>query len=596
MKNTVQFEIGKALFEAAFQAYGDELMSGLSEEQFCSFLEIPSDISHGDYALPCFKLARVFKKAPPVICNDIDQAFSKHKTHSSIIEKLNPLSGFLNIFINKAELGSRFLPEIESGHFFKLDEEKANERAKMRAMVEYSQPNTHKEFHVGHGRNVCLGDCIYRLYRYLGFNAISANYIGDEGAHIAKCLYAIEQVGGMSAVPAKNGASWIGEQYVVANTMLEEADGQQKEKIEVELSQILAAIESKTGPIYDLWLKTRAICMEDFYRIYDWLGVKFDHYFYESEVSEEAQQIVDEFVKKNLFEESEGAIGVDMKGDKLGFMMVRKSDGNTLYITKDIALAKRKFEDFKIHKNIYVVGSEQEFHFKQLFNFFKMAKFEHAKDCYHLSYGMVRRSSGKMSSRLGNSFTFQELVDLLKEHLNIHLEKYRGDWSDEEIARTSDMLAVGAIKYGMLNSDPKKDVIFEPENWTRFDGNSGPYLMYCYSRSQSILEKAQAKSFIPSYKEEDLQLLTEEAEGRLLFEMYRFNEVVEESLEHFRPSNLAQYLYQLCKLFNQFYVQVPVLKEKESAKLAARLSLIASFSKLLKTGLHLLGIDAPKRM
>ena len=274
--------------------------------------------------------------------------------------------------------------------------------------------------------------------------------------------------------------------------------------------------------------------------------------------------------------------------------MARKSDGNTLYITKDIALAEQKFDEFNIDFNIYVVGNEQDFHFKQLFNFFHLAKFENADKCFHLSYGMVKRQDGKMSSRLGNSFTFLELVNLVDEKLAEYLQKYEADWSAEEIIDIKRKLAVGAIKYGMLSSDPKKDIVFEPENWIRFDGNSGPYLMYSYSRCQSILAKGKEQGYQASL--ENLHHLKTDVEGQLIFLLYKFNGVAEAALSQFKPSFLCSYLYDLAKTFSQFYVQVPVLKDASKDEIEARLALISSFSKTLNIGLGLIGITHPNKM
>jgi arginyl-tRNA synthetase len=558
--------------------------SSLTLETIQNGIEFPQDSTKGDYAFPCFRLAKAFRKKPDLIAEDIKSGLLAKKI--DFIQKTDSISGFLNISINKTLLGKNLFSEISSGSFFNTGTKNK------KVMVEYSQPNTHKEFHVGHGRNVCLGDSITRLYKYLGYETIGANYIGDEGTHIAKCLFAVRRH--LNDMPDKNKAEWLGSMYVKSNNLLKEANDQDRLKYEKELSEILAAIESKDGETYKLWEETRKDCLEDFNKIYDWLDVKFDHFFYESEVSEPAQNVVKNYMDKKVFYEDNGAIGIDMKDQKLGFFMARKSDGNTLYITKDIALAEQKFNDFKIDFNIYVVGNEQDFHFKQLFNFFNLAKFENADKCFHLSYGMVKRADGKMSSRLGNSFTFLELVDLVKDKLTEHLSKYEGVWTVEEIQDIKRKLAVGAIKYGMLSSDPKKDIVFEPESWIRFDGNSGPYLMYSYSRCQSILMKGKELGHSPSL--ENLHHLNSDVEGQLIFLLFKFNGMAEAALAQFKPSFLCTYLYDLAKTFSQFYVQVPVLKDATKQEIEARLALIDSYSKVLKTGLNLIGITPPNKM
>jgi arginyl-tRNA synthetase len=559
---------------------------GLSSSDIEKFLEVPSDTSKGDFAFPCFKLAKAFRKAPAQIAAEIAPELEKNSP--KVISKIEVAGGYINFFINSSELANTLFDSIRSGVFFKADPE----NLKIKVMIEYSQPNTHKEFHVGHGRNVCLGDTITRLYKYAGFNTVPVNYIGDEGAHIAKCLLAVKHSN--EKVPETKRAQWLGGKYVEAGRMLADADEETKKNLESEMSEILAAIESKQGETYQLWKETKQYCMDDFNDIYKWLDVHFDHFFFESDVSEASQQVVDKFLKLGVFKISQGAVGIDMSDDKLGFMMVRKSDGNGLYITKDIALAQTKFDEFGIQKNIYIVGNEQDYHFKQLFNFFKIAKFEHAAHCQHLSYGMVVRPDGKMSSRSGNSFTFFNLVEVIVTELNKYMDKYRDEWDTQQIEETVHRLAVGAIKFGMISTDPSKEIIFDPEQWVRFDGQSGPYLMYGYSRSRSIIEKAKAKGLKPSSS--NRSLLTDPTENDLIVKMYRFNEAALGAYEYHRPSMLSTYLFELCKTFNQFYVQVPVLKSQDKDLIEARLELIENFGSVLKKGLFLLGITPPERM
>jgi arginyl-tRNA synthetase len=450
---------------------------------------------------------------------------------------------------------------------------------------------------VGHGRNVCLGDSLSRIYKYNGYNVIPVNYIGDEGTHIAKCLWGVKKYQGPALTDdIKNKAEWLGMRYVEANNLLKSVEDnlELKKTYQDEISKIHHQIESKTGSEYQLWEKTRQYCLDDFNSIYEWLDVHFDHFFYESEVSEDSQKIVDEYIKSGLFYEDQGAIGFDMSDVKLGFFIARKKDGTTLYATKDLALAKVKFNDFKIDRSIYVVGSEQNFHFKQVFHALKKMGFKQAEHCYHLSYGMVVRPEGKMSSRAGNSFTFLQLINLVIEEINIYLEKYKTEWDANQLQTTAHQLAVGAIKYGMLYADPNKEIVFDPKEWVSFEGNSGPYLMYSYARSQSIIKKAHDEKI--ESKNPDFSLLNHESERELMRFMYDFNHTVIYAAENYKPSTLATHLFFMCKAYNRFYVEVSVLKAETLELKTARLSLIESFSKTLKVGLHLLGITPPDKM
>lgn len=556
-------------------------------------LEQPPEQKLGDYAFPCFKLAKALKSNPNELALKIKSTIESK--NSQWISHLELKGAFLNTFINQQTLAKNFIPTILSGDNFSAISENSPKKS-IRTMIEFSQPNTHKEFHVGHGRNVCLGDSLCRLYSYAGYQVVPVNYIGDEGTHIAKCLWGIKNYKGSDPLTetTPNKAEWLGQRYVEANNALKDASEEDKQKIQAEISLILKTLESKTGAEYELWKKTRQYCLDDFNSIYSWLDVHFDHFFYESEVSEASQEIVEEYIKKGLFIEDKGAIGFDMSDKKLGFFMARKSDGTTLYITKDLALAKVKFNQFNIQKSIYVVGSEQNFHFKQLFYALEKMGFEAAKDCYHLSYGMVVRPEGKMSSRAGNSFTFLQLIKIVQDEIQTYLDKYKNEWSEERILDTAHKLAVGAIKYGMLIADPNKEIVFDPKEWVSFEGNSGPYLMYSYARTQSILTKCQEQSYFSST--EHLNTLTHESERELLRALYDFNKTALYAAENYKPSTLAHHLFGMCKSFNRFYVEVSVLKAENDQVRSARIALIESFALTLKTGLHLLGITPPDKM
>ncbi|RPJ75143.1 MAG: arginine--tRNA ligase, partial [Alphaproteobacteria bacterium] len=324
------------------------------------------------------------------------------------------------------------------------------------------------------------------------------------------------------------------------------------------------------------------------------LDVHFDHFFYESEVSDASQEVVEEYIKKGLFVEDNGAIGFDMSDKKLGFFMARKSDGTTLYATKDLALAAVKFNQFQIDRSIYVVGSEQNFHFKQVFYALEKMGFPQASKCYHLSYGMVVRPDGKMSSRAGNSFTFLQLINLVIEEINVYLEKYKEEWDKPRMEETAHKLAVGAIKYGMLQADPNKEIVFDPKEWVSFEGNSGPYLMYSYARTQSILNKAAEQGISLSLAH--LDLLTHESERELMRHLYDFNQTVLYACENYRPSTIANHLFFTCKAYNRFYSEVSVMKAENENLRGARLALLNAFGNTLKGGLHLLGITPPEKM
>lgn len=568
------------------------LSGAFDEASIFQMLEKPPETHLGDYALPCFRFAKVMKRNPQQIADDFRDEFARENLNPWV-ERIESKGAFLNFFIEKTLLASHLLAKVQDGSYFKLPQTHAA-FSKTRVMIEFSQPNTHKEFHVGHARNVCLGDSLCRIFGYLGYDVIAANYIGDEGTHVAKCLWQVVEQGGPPSDLNVNKAHWYGQNYVRASKVLESADHEGKKTAMQKISSILSQLESKNGPYYEVWKQSREECLADFKNIYKWLDVHFDHYFFESELTEEAQKIVDEFIAKGLFSESDGAIGVDLSPYKLGFFMARKSDGTTPYITKDLVLARRKFDDFKVDRSLYVVGSEQNFHFEQLFKALELMGFPQAKDCFHLSYAHVRLPEGKMSSRSGTMLPFAFLRDNLLKELSPYLEKYQDQWGESERNMTADRLAVGAIKYGMLSSDPVKEIIFDLQAWTSFEGNTGPYLMYSYARTKSILAKCAEKGFTASLNHCDC---LEQASAReLLRYLYDFNDMVKQACENYKPSTIANHLYNMCKAYNRFYADVPILKAPTSEERSALIALLETFAKVLKQGLLLLGIDPPERM
>jgi arginyl-tRNA synthetase len=577
--------LSQALYKA-LQNMSDDLPETITPALFYSALERPPESHLGDYALPCFRMAKDLKRKPPEIAAALAAALPL--ADPEWIEKVDSIGAFLNITLRPAALAKLLVPQLRQGTYF--NRLKAVDRP--RVMIEYSQPNTHKAFHVGHMRNVALGDALGRIYEACSFPVIMANYIGDEGAHIAKCLWYIHK--NNFKAPEDRRGEWLGEMYTQATHTLEDATPEQAPQFHAEVSAVLRAIESKQGEIYEQWQTTRQWSLADFQEIYRWIGARFDHCFYESEVSEESQRIATEYLKTGVFAVSDGAVGLDLKEEKLGFVIVRKSDGNTTYATKDLALARVKFRQFQIKKSVYVVGSEQNMHFKQVFRTLDKMGFVEAKDCFHLSYGMVVLPEGKMSSRKGNIIKFRELRERMEQELNKNLEKYRGEWSEDEIADIGRRLSVGAIRYGMICSDPAKDIVFDLADWLSFEGNTGPYLMYSYARTRSILRKAQEQSFAPD--DTHLELLNGPDERELLRYLNDFNTVIQQSADQYKPSLLCHHIFNSCKVYNRFLAQVSVLKAESDQARGARLALLDAFSQSLKFSLQLLGIEPPERM
>ena len=558
-------------------------------ESLVGLIETPPQQEMGDYAFPCFALAKVFRKAPAQIANELMLALQVNLTESNLFESFSSLGPYLNVKVNSSEMAKQVLPEIHKGNWFS----KNSLEQKNRVMIEFSQPNTHKGFHVGHCRNVALGDSLVRLFRYNGYQVIAANYIGDVGTHIAKCLWYYQEKNNESP-PHIHKGEWLGELYTASTLAFEGQTGSDKEETQKKISALLAKLEEKEPQITQIWEETRNWSLEDFDQIYKWLGTEFDHVFYESEVDEEGKQLVIQGAEDGLFQKSDGAIGVNLVDEKLGFFLLLKSDGNTLYSTKDLALAKRKFEEFGIERSIYVVGAEQTLHFQQVFATLKKMGYQQASRCFHLPYALVVLPEGKMSSRAGNVILFsklqQEMCDFVR---NNYLESHRENWSDEEIESTTRKVAVAAIKYGMLNQDPNKQITFSLKDWLVSEGDTGVYLIYAYVRIRSIVRHFE--NFDPQV-EIEFELLNHSHEKALIRKLFDFNNIVYQAAEQYRPSLLARTLFELCKDFSRCYISCSV-KHAESTDLQlARLNLFSAVAATLSTGLNLLGIEPPERM
>ena len=549
----------------------------LRVDETAALLDLPPDRRLGHYAFPCFRFAAQLRKAPAQIAVSLEQHFVPAEL--AWLHKTEVKGGFLNFFIDATHLAQLTLPKIMCGDYF----DGLKVAAVQTIMVEFSQPNTHKIFHVGHTRNVCLGDALARMLRYLGHRVITANYIGDEGAHIAKCLWHLDRSG--ETAPAQHRSEWLGRHYVLATQQLRKDDAEQQQQ----LSHILQQMETRQGKFYQLWQETRQYCLADFDIIYQWLRTEFDVCYYESEVTPQAKAILQKFIDNGTFTLSEGAYGADL--DELGFFMVLKSDGNTLYATKDLALAYRKFQQYPLDRSLYVVGAEQAHYFRQLFSALELMGFGGKDKNAHLSYGLVRLKEGKMSSRRGNIVPFSTLQEQLSRELSPYLDKYGDSWDAEFTAQTLHRLALGTIKYGMLQSDPQKEIIFDLSAWLRFDGNTGLYLMYACARINSIIAKATISASC-----EQLELLSEEAEQDLIYQLYRFNNAVQLAATALKPSVLTTYLYTLAKTFSKYYSEHSVLQASSPQLSAARLALVSCCARTLTRGLQLLGIEPPAKM
>ena len=562
MLETVKKDIISAIAKAA----------KLAPHEVAELIEEPKDTALGDLALPCFRLAAKFRTSPQNIAKDIAAKMPKLKS----VKMVHVVGPYINFFLSSSNLAENVLTEVYKAK----DKFGAGTKKAEKVMIEFSQPNTHKSFHIGHLRGTTTGNSLVNIMKFSGYPVIAANYIGDIGAHVAKWLWFYTKFY-KNGIPKKNIDKWLGKIYA-------DADKKYKshEKYHEEVAEVLKKLEAGDKKLIKLWQQTRKLSLAVFNEAYKLLGVDFDIMFYESEVEKPGKKIVSELVKKGLAKKDQGAMIIDLKKYDLDVFLLLKSDGSSLYSTKDLALAKLKFEKYKINKSIYVVAQEQTHYFKQLFKTLELMGFKQAAKCYHLAYGLVLLHGKKMASRAGEIIMFE---DLFKQAKNNALEEV---WSRNQniheatAEKIAEKIALAALKYGVLKQSADKTIDFDFERALAFEGDTGPYLQYSLVRAKKILQKVKAK---PSLKVSFDVLKTNE-ELALTKQISNFKEIVAKAVEQYAPNMIANYAYELTQVFNTFYEKCPVAKADAKTK-AARVLLVWAFAQTLRNALNLLGIE-----
>ena len=545
----------------------------------------PPNPEMGDLAFGVFPLAKALRMGPPQISAKLKESIAL----DDVVEKVEAAGPYLNFTVSMRALGEKVIAPVLNGEMFKR---KLIANAP-KTMIEYSQPNTHKELHVGHMRNLCLGDAIVRMTRYAGIEMITSTFPGDVGTHVAKALWYMKFHNSEPAPVAGKG-EWLGQMYSKGHLLLEDQTGTPQEaKNREQLTMILKQLESKSGEYYDLWKETRQWSIDLMKRVYQWAGVDFDYWYWESDVDSASVQLMQKYFSEGKLVKSEGAIGMDLSADNLGFMLLIKSDGTGLYATKDIELARRKFNDVKIQKSLYLVDMRQALHFKQVFKALEHLGFEQAKDCVHLQYNFVELPDGAMSSRKGNIIPITDLIhrmeDTVKEQ---YLSRYKGEWTDAEMNEVAAQVAKGAVKYGMTRMDTNKKIVFDMNEWLKIEGESGPFVQYSHARIASLVRKLGYDSSAKA----DWSLLADPSERRLVRGLMSFNVEVAMAAQGYKPAAICAYLYEIAKRFNVFYHECPIGTAATPELRTARLALAAATGEILAKGLGLLGIPAPQKM
>ena len=520
------------------------------------------------------------------------------------ISHIEAVKGYLNLYFTTSEYARRVVDEVlsskaEFGRGAKKDE---------RVMVEYSQPNTHHSFHVGHARNTVLGESLARLVEFAGFDTIRASYPGDLGLGVITVLWMYDKFyKGKEPSGIHERGQWMLKLYAEATNLLEKKENEtpeetaQREAYDAERREMYRKWDAGDEYVRELWRVTRDWSLEEFNDILGMLDVKMDVYFYESEVDEPSKAIVDELIAKGLAEDerAQGGPVIIKIDEKLGLTkekyrtaVILRSDGTSLYLTKDLALAKVKFEQYHVDRSIYVVDFRQSLHFQQAFKILEMWGFPQAAKCYHLSYGYVTLPDGAMSSRRGRVALFKEIYDeAVKRVLALETER-SGDIPDAQREQIAQQIGLGALVYSMLSVDNNKDIVFDVNEALSFDGRTGPYIQNAHVRANSILKKAAAFNNQPAAF--DYELTKHEIE--LIEQISRFPNAVQQAANEYRPLVMAAYAYDLANAFHSFYHAVPVLQNQDEGVKNARLRLVAAAKQTIANALRMLDIQAPEVM
>lgn len=542
----------------------------------------PPDQKLGDLAYGCFKLAKALGKSPAEIAKDLASKLNLEHSDFASVSAAGP---YVNAVLRTGDAVRRVVRDIEvAGKEYGaigLYERPSDAR---KVLLEYAQPNTHKEIHVGHLRNLVLGASLNLILNHAGWKSIPVSYHGDVGAHVAKCLWWIKK----SGKPMEKSGEYLGHMYAEASKELE-AHPEYKD----EVSEVQRKLESHDPEWEALWLETRRWSLDEMAAIFDDLGVKIERQYLESEVVDRGQEMVDHLIKQGVAKESQGAIVVDLEDAKLGVFLVRKSDGTSLYATKDLALAEKKAEEYPdALRSLILVDNRQSFYFKQLFETLKRMGIKTPHE--FIGYEFVTLKSGAMSSREGNIVTYQSFRDEVIKYASkeVTIRHAEHGWSVGKVEHTAWALAMAGMKFGMLKQDNDKVFTFDLEQAMSFDGDTGPYCQYAATRLGSILKKA---GDLPENDSALTDAFDHDSEKALALALAELPKRIEAAGDEMRPSIIAQWCLKTAQAINAFYRDVPVL-ESEGGLREGRLRFASAARECLTLGLDLLGIPLPDEM
>jgi len=545
-------------------------------------IEIPADGKMGDYAFPCFRLAKTLRKAPPVIAKEIAEKIAGNELFS----KVENVNAYVNLFLLREPYMKSVLAEVAD----KREKYGGSEKGKGRKIiVEYSSPNIAKPFHIGHIRSTVIGNSIYKIYDFLGYDTVRINHLGDYGTQFGKMICAYRRWGDQEDVvrePIKTLLSY----YIKFH---EEAE--KDPALEDEARAVFTKLEQGAAEEVALWQWFRDESLKEFNRVYDMLGISFDSYAGESFYSDKMGNVLDLLNEKELLQTSEGAQIVDLSEQGLSPALITKQDGSTLYITRDIAAALYRKEHYDFEKNLYIVASQQNLHFQQLIKIVELLGLEWAKDCVHIPFGLVSLEEGTMSTRQGRVVFLEEVLSRAVEKTKeIVIEK---GVNTDNIDETARQVGIGAVVFQELANNRIKDYVFSWDKVLNFEGETGPYVQYTHARIASVLRNAGEKLVSKALDVADgrMEYITGDSAFELGQLIYRFPDVVCEAADKYEPSIITRHIVDVAQAFNRFYHDEHILVDREEEKLA-KLALAFAAKSVLNNGLSLLGMKAPEKM
>lgn len=551
-------------------------IEGVDTDEISGFIVAPPSQEMGDYALPCFRFAKILRKSPAMIADELAKTFET----DAVITEVSSINGYLNFKVDRGSFSEKVLAEILStGSTYGSSIEGAGKTV----CIDYSSINIAKPFHIGHLSTTVLGSSLYKIYNFLGYKAVGINHLGDYGTQFGKLIYAYKAWGDEKAVE-KGGLKELTRLYVKYH---EEAE--KNPEMDDAARAYFKAIEKKDPEAVALFEKFKAMTLKDISRIYDLLNVKFDSYAGESFYNDKMQPVIDELKEKGLLTESQGAMVVNLDAYDMPPCIILRSDGASLYATRDLAAALYRKKTYDFYKCLYVVAYQQNLHFKQLFKVLELMGKDWAKDMVHVAYGMVSLEDGAMSTRKGKVVWLEEVIDkCIEKCYRVINEKNPDLAGKDEIAK---QVGVGAVIFGALSNNKIKDIVFSYDRVLNFDGETGPYVQYTAARCYGVLSKATV-----SYADYVMPDKLESAEYELISQLSQFPQTVVSAAEKYEPCFITRYAIELAKLYNKFYIECKILTAEDESKVKFRLALTKAVRIVLENALSLLGIATPERM